>query len=438
MLKENKAKRYTILLISFIAISEVNGQQPDTLKEDRFSIHAQTTVITQFKPAFAAKYTGVNSLVPQKENVLSLTSTLFLGVRLWKGAGIFINPEIAGGSGLSGSLGVGASANGETFRVASPAPSFDFARLFIRQIIPLDRETGYLKSDLNRLGGTISASYLSFTVGEICVSDYFDCNSYSHDPRTQFMSWALMSNGAWDYPANTKGYTPGIVIEYVAPQHEIRYAFALVPTTRNGMTMNWNISKAGSHSLEYTYKWNSGALRFLSFFTTAKMGNYNQSLELNPAAPDLLATEKNGNTKYGFGINCEQEITKNIGVFMRSGWNDGSNETWSFTEIDRTMSFGISSNGNQWNRQNDNIGLAYVVSGLSEPHRNYLRAGGRGFELGDGNLNYGLEQLAEIYYSMALTNYLFISGAYQFIYNPGYNRDRGPVNVFSLRAHLVI
>jgi high affinity Mn2+ porin len=256
------------------------------------------------------------------------------------------------------------------------------------------------------------------------------------------MSWALMSNGAWDFPANTKGYTPSFVFEYVTPKHELRYGFSLVPTQPNGMVMNWNINRAGSHTLEYTYNYTiagkKGALRLLSFITSANMGNYNQSITLNPTAPDLFVSEKNGRIKYGFGINYEQEINKEIGGFLRASWNDGNNETWVFTEIDRSISIGMSLNGNRWNRQNDNIGIAHVVSGISTPHRKYLQAGGMGFELGDGNLNYTLEQLTEIYYSMELTRYLFISGTYQFVQDPGYNKDRGPVNVFSVRVHVVI
>ena len=435
-------KRHIVFSFFIFIALKINAQQPDTSKFDRFSIHTQTTVVTQFKPAFNAKYTGQNSLVPQAETRRSITTTLFFASKLWQGAGIYINPEIGGGSGLSSSLGVGASTNGETYRIGDPAPAFELGRLYFKQVIILNKETLYQESDINKLGGNAPTEYFSFTLGKISVSDFFDINRYSHDPRTQFLSWALMSNGAWDYPANTKGYSPSLVLEYVTPKHELRYGFSLVPTEANGMVMNWNINEAGSHTLEYTYNYSingkKGAFRLLSFFTTANMGNYDQSIELNPSAPNLNTTEKNGHTKYGFGFNCEQEINKELGVFLRAGWNDGNNETWIFTEIDRSLSFGGSLYGNRWNRQNDNIGLAYVVSGLSVPHRNYLKAGGLGFELGDGNLNYGLEQLTEIYYSMEVTKYLFISGTYQFILYPGYNRDRGPVNVFSVRFHVII
>jgi high affinity Mn2+ porin len=208
------------------------------------------------------------------------------------------------------------------------------------------------------------------------------------------------------------------------------------------MVMNWNINKAGSHTLEYTHNYTfserKGAFRFLSFFTTANMGNYNQSIAISPESPDIKTSEKYGHTKYGFGLNFEQEITKDLGVFLRAGWNDGKNETWEFTEIDRSVSCGLSLNGERWNRKNDNIGLAYVVSGLSAPHRNYLKAGGLGFELGDGNLNYAAENLLELYYSMELIKNINVSGAYQFIGNPGYNKDRGPVNIFSIRVHIEI
>ena len=438
----NQAKKYILIPLIILTGLKVTAQEADTVINDRFSIHAQTTVITQYKPAFSAKYTGPNSLVPREEAQRSITATLFLGVKLWQGAGIFMNPEIGGGSGLSSSLGVGASANGETYRVSTPEPAFELARLFFRQTISLNNETAFNESDLNRLGGRMPTEFFSIILGKICMSDFFDNNKYSHEPRTQFMSWALMTNGAWDYPANTRGYTPSVIFELITPRHEIRYGFSLVSTTPNGMVMNWNINKAGSHTLEYTYNYTvsgrMGAFRFLTFFTTANMGNYNQSIALNPESPDIKTTEKYGHTKYGFGLNGEQEITKDLGVFLRAGWNDGKNETWEFTEIDRSVSCGISVNGERWKRKNDNIGLAYVVSGLSAPHRNYLKDGGLGFELGDGNLNYALENLLEFYYSMELIKNINLSGAYQFIGNPGYNKDRGPVNIFSIRVHIEI
>lgn len=439
--------KVTLIIISLILIVSclkpvVAFSQPDSTNKSRFSIHAQTTVVTQFKPKFSAKYSGLNSLSNKSESQRSITITLFLGTSLWKGASIYINPEIGGGSGLSGSSGVGASTNGESYRIGNPAPEFELARLFIRQIIPLNNETKYYESEINKVAGTLPTHYLSFTIGKISVSDIFDVNRYSHDPRTQFLSWGLMDNGAWDYPANTRGYTPGVIFEFVTPVHQLRYGFSLVSAMPNGMIMNWNIARAGSQTLEYTCNYQiagkKGTTRLLSFLTFADMGNYNQSLYLNPDAPVIAETRRYGRSKAGIGISSDQEINDGLGVFLRAGWNDGRNETWEFTEIDRTLSFGLSLKGNIWNRKNDNIGLANVISGLSSSHRKYLQAGGYGFELGDGALNYAPENLTEIYYSFSLSREIFVSGEYQFLMNPGYNKDRGPVNVFSVRVHLEI
>ena len=431
------------LIIMIISCLKINAQQStDSLKEERFSIHGQSTVITQYKPAFSANYTGTNSLVPQSETQISNTYTLFLGARLWKGASVYFNPEVAGGSGLSGSLGVGASTNGETYRISNAAPSFELARLYFTQVIPLSKETTYKESDQNQLSGYLPASYISVTAGKICVSDFFDLNSYSHDPRTQFMSWALMSNGAWDFAANTRGYTPSIVLEWVTPRNEIRYDFSLLPKVANGMDMNWNIQEARSQTIEYTRNYSisgeKGSVRLLSYMNVCNMGSYNESVALHSSVPDITATRQNNRVKYGFGLNAEQAISNDLGAFFRAGWNDGNTETWAFTEIDRTVSLGLSGKGNRWNRPDDCVGIATVLSGLSAAHMNYLKAGGKGFELGDGNLNYSAENLTECYYSFQLSKNISLSATYQYLIHPGYNKDRGPVNVFSARVHLQI
>ena len=429
-------------------VPKANAEQIDSTENERFSIHGQMTLINQFKPPFTANYSGTNSLSTQQDNERSFTTTFFLGARLWKGASVFINPEIAAGSGLSQAMGVGAATNGETFRIGSPAPQLYLARLFYKQVFNLTdklkpRETQFFHhhSDFNQLASTEPIQYFSFTIGKIGIADYFDDNTFSHDPRTQFMSWALMDNGAWDYPANTRGYTPSVVLEYVTPRHEIRYGISLMPQKANGNDMNWDLSKSASHTLEYTRKFEinhqKGAIRLLGFYTTTQMGNYRQSIALKPVQPVIEETRKYGNTKYGFGLNAEQNLTKDLGCFFRASWNDGINETWAFTEIDHSISGGLVLTGQAWKRENDNIGLAYVASGLSDAHRAYLKAGGKGFMLGDGYLNYAWEHLMELYYSAALLkNHLFVTGTYQMLVNPGYNLDRGgPVNIFSIRLH---
>lgn len=434
--------KYLIVFFCLVSKALLASAQPvDTAGEDRFSVHMQSTIISQHKPAFRALYGGGHSLSSGGENATSLTSTLFLGARLWKGAAVFFNPEVAGGEGLSGASGIAAAVNGETFRIGSPDPQVYVARIFFRQQVDLGASSKRQYSDMNQLGGRISDHYFSCTIGKIGVADYFDDNVYSHDPRTQFMSWALMDNGAWDYPANTRGYAPGIVLEYVHPRYEWRYNFSLMPRVANGSDMNWQFYKANSSNLEYThrhtFRGRPGALRVLGFFNTANMGNYRSSLLLQPIRPDITTTRRYGNTKFGFGLNLEQELSDYLGVFCRVSWNNGRNETWAFTEIDHTASMGLTAQGAMWKRADDHAGFACVVSGLSEPHRRYLQAGGEGFMLGDGGLRYGSEYLSELYYSCALVKqHLYCSGAWQCILNPGYNRDRsGPVQVFSIRLH---
>lgn len=221
----HKIKGIVIILIIFVSLT-VSSQQADTTKGEQFTIHAQTTVIWQYKPPFYAKYSGSNSLINTEENQTSVTSTLFAGGRLWKGGSFYINPELAGGSGLSGALGVAASTNGETYRIGNPKPRITAARIFYRQIFSLDDKKEFQASDDNQLAGKSPKNYFDFIIGKISMADYFDNNKYSHDPRTQFMSWGLMDNGAWDYPANTIGYTPSIILEYVKNNEELRYAFS--------------------------------------------------------------------------------------------------------------------------------------------------------------------------------------------------------------------
>jgi high affinity Mn2+ porin len=430
----------TSLLLFLVCVSTY---AQDTLKQQRFSFHFQTTVVNQFKPAFHAPYTGGNSLKPEKDNQVSITGTLFAGLRLWKYASVFVNPEIAGGSGLSGALGVGASTNGETFRVGDPKPSIYLARLFIEQLIPLSKKKVFEETGFNSLGRYVPEKYLAITVGKISVADYFDDNRYSHDPRSQFLSWGLMSNGAWDYPANVRGYTPGVVLRFVSPRWELRYAAALMPHEANSNNMDWHINKSLSQSLEGGYNYSihnrTGHIYGLLFFTMARMGSYSEALNSHADTIDITASRKYGRTKWGWGISFDQELADNLGMFIRCSWNDGRNETWAFTEIDRSISGGIRVDGNKWKRKYDEIGLGFVLSGLSDAHRNYLKAGGYGFILGDGKLNYGTENVLEVYYQAALfRNYIFLSGTYQFVLNPGYNIDRGPAHVLSVRLHVEI
>lgn len=428
--------------ICFIVICQAQEPNiPDSTQNLNTNFHFQLTTVSQHKFDMPAPYTGANSLLPESESASTLTSTIFWGAQLWKGGAIYINPEISGGSGVSSTHGIAGFTNGEAFRVGNPQPKIYAARAFLQQTIHLGGNEEYIGEGANDVYKTRTEKYIDIILGKFSIADYFDQNSYSHDPRAQFFNWALMSNGAWDYPANVRGYTWGGVIEYGNPKFKLRAASTLVPTEANGNTMDTHYAKANSNVIEFEKPWflrqHKGIIRLLAYYTTAHMGNYNQAIAENPTAPDVVSTRKYGRTKYGFGINLQQELTDDLGLFARASWNDGNNETWAFTEIDKSISAGLSISGRQWKRANDVVGLAAVVNGISKPHLDYLAQGGYGFIIGDGQLNYGGECIAEIYYRARLfSENFYLTPDYQFVWNPAYNKDRGPAHLVALRAHI--
>ncbi|MDB5128198.1 carbohydrate porin [Mucilaginibacter sp.] len=427
------------LAILFTTVKFATAQ--DSLKNQRFNVHFQQTVITQYKPGFSAPYTGNNSLLTGEETQTSLTTTLFGGARLWKGMEAYFNPEMSGGSGLSKTLGIAGFPNGETFRVGGAEPKIYIARLYFTQNFEWGNDKEYIEDDVNQLAGWKSKRYLKVTVGKFGMADFFDGNEFSHDARSQFMNWSLMDNAAWDYPANTRGYVFGAVAELGQPDWALRFGVTMTTTSANGAIWDERISHANTQSLEYekryTLSGHKGTVRLLAFRNNGKMGVYRDAINQNPAAPDVDATQAYGRHKYGFGISADQYLTNDFGVFAKASYNDGKTETWAFTEIDRSLSLGAVLKGTSWSRKDDELGLAFVGNGISKDHKDYLAAGGYGFIIGDGQLNYSPELIAEVYYKLnAYQHKLWLSPDYQFIANPAYNRDRGPVNVFSLRAHV--
>jgi high affinity Mn2+ porin len=426
-----------ILLLSFTFCIA----QTDSTKAQRFNFHFQQTIITQTKPAFSALYSGDNSLSNQKETATSLTGTLFMGAKLWKGAALYFNPEIAGGEGFSSTLGLAGFTNGETFRIGSSKPAVYIARAYITQRFEWGNQSNYVEDDKNVLAGYQKDKYFSITAGKFGLADFFDNNAYSHDPRTQFMNWSLMSNGAWDYPANTRGYVFGVMMELGQPNWKLRLATTMLTTDANGSIWDEKIGKANSFTLEYerSYKVANmpGTFRVLGFNNTAKMGSYDLAIAQNPIAPDIIKTRSYGRNKFGLGLNIDQAINNKLGIFAKGSFNDGKTETWAFTEIDHTISVGAVLDANIANSKNSHLGLAFVGNGISKQHRSYLAAGGYGFIIGDGKLNYAPELITELFYKVNVYQQKFwLTPDYQFILNPAYNIDRGPVNVFSLRAHV--
>jgi high affinity Mn2+ porin len=430
----------SLFLVGFVSYSQVPTISDSTINANT-NFHFQLTSVTQYKFALPPTYEGANSLSVGDESASTLTATIFWGTKLWKGAAVYINPEVAGGSGISSAKGIAAFTNGEAFRVGDPEPKIYAARAFLKQIINLGGELDYIGEGANEVYKTRSRKYLMAVAGKFSIADFFDNNSYSHDPRSQFLNWGLMSNGAWDYPANVRGYTLGAMLEYGDKNFKIRGATTLVPKEANGNDLDLNIGQANSSVIEFEKPIKlverKGIIRVLGFYTSAKMGVYNQATSQSPINPDITSTRKYGRNKYGMGINLEQEIAKGIGFFTRASWNDGKNETWAFTEIDHSASAGVVIQGVRWKRANDVFGIGSVASGLSQEHKNYLAAGGYGFIIGDGRLTYGAEWITELYYKAKLfSDTFYLTANYQYVTNPGYNMERGPAHVIGLRAHV--
>ncbi|MEO6883975.1 MAG: carbohydrate porin [Bacteroidia bacterium] len=422
--------------------SDSNSIVTSAKANENWSFHFQATTIAQGHTAFKSPYQGLNSFDPNDKAIhYSITSTLYIGRRLWKNAEFYFNPEIAGGSGMSNVLGIAGAPNGETVRIGDPTPTLYIARLFFRQYIPLGNSDNKTQdADANQLAGTIPTNAICITVGKFSLTDFYDDNDYSHDPRTQFMNWSLMSNGAWDYPANTRGYTSGVVIEYLRPTFEVRFSSCLMPEVANGAQMDWNVTHANGETLEFgksfQLKKKEGKISLLLYNNFAHMGNYGITTNDTVYHINIAKTRAYGRTKPGFGINIQQNILSDAGIFFRTGWNNGQNETFVFTEIDQTISGGFSFKMKKIKRKNDVFALAFVVNSISQAHRDYLAAGGYGFIIGDGKLNYGNEMIFETYYSAQIFSCFFISPDYQYVINPAYNKDRGPINIFGLRAHV--
>jgi high affinity Mn2+ porin len=406
-----------------------------------YSLHYQFTAATQYHPSFAAKYSGQNSLSPEAESATAFVTTLYGDLRLWRGGELLVNPEMSGGHGLSSTRGVAAFPDGIVYRVGDPAPVIYIARLAVSQTFNLGGGRVITEEGPNELPGTRDRDVLAITVGRFSVVDIVDGNRYANDATTEFFNWALFASGAYDYPADTRGYTWGALADLSKGWWSVRGGIALEPYYANLATMDWRITKSHGLMAEYEARYNlhgrPGASSLLVFLNTARMGSYQQVLA-NPGLynNDVAATRADGRHKYGFALSIEQQFTNTMGAFMRLSWNDGHNESWAFTEIDRSVAVGVTQNGKRWHRPEDIVGAAVVVSGLSPWHEQYLEGGGYGFIVGDGHLTYGPEVVGDIYYKLQINETISVSAIYQPIVNPGYNQDRGPVQVFSGRVHV--
>ncbi len=434
---------YLFLLLLFVI--SANAQQDTAMgkKEDkRYSLHFQTTIISQYHFDFASLYNGDNSLQPTEPARTSFSGTAFLNYKPFVNTYIVFNPEAAGGKGLSKTLGIAGFPNGEVYRVGDPKPKPFIARLYVEQRFILSNRKEFVADDLNQIAETTNKEYISVIIGKFSLTDFFDDSQISHDPRSQFMNWSLMSNGAWDYPANTRGYTMGAVVQAVWNEWAFRTAITTVPIEANGPELQFKFGKAMGlvWEVEKSHLFEKDAARFSSihagiFWNKAKMGNYQQAIQNSGGfSPDVTDSRLYGRDKWGYYISMDNHFGK-LHHFIKTSWNDGKNETWAFTEIDGSFTTGLQLDGQIWKRENDRFAIALVSNALSTDHRTYLAKGGYGFLIGDGKLNYANEQILEAYYSLHLHKNIFLSPDYQFIINPAYNRDRGPVHIVALRLH---
>jgi hypothetical protein len=413
----------------------------------RYWISGQANVVMQWHAAFAAQYTGSDSLTPWAQSATTHVLTLYTGYELTHTTEVFADLEDATGSGIGNANGLAGYTNMDSVRLAngvalSKGPYL--ARLMLRQIIPLTTERVDAERDELHLATSLPARRIEFRVGKFDMVDFFDQNTYGSDPHLQFLNWTVDSNGAYDYAANTRGYTDGAILEYDDHWWTARFAEALMPKTANGTYLDADIARARAENLELEARGKRifnrpGTVRLLSYLNHANMGNYEKAiaefLDHETTTPNIVATRQQGRHKYGFGLNFEQEIAPNVGVFGRLGWSDGRNESFAYTEDDRTGELGVFAMGNSWHRHNDRVGAAIVGNGIVSAHQEYLALGGLGFVLGDGGLTYGHEKIVESFYTAHLWRGFSMTYDFQHINNPGYNHARGPVAVSTFRFH---
>lgn len=418
-------------------------------ESSRYWISGQSNTVLQWHSDFPAAYTGTNSLHPTAENATSKTFTLYLGYELASHTEVFLDIESASGHGISEGLGLAGYTDLDVVRITNgvslgAAPYV--ARIMIRQVIPLSHDTVTADRGLFGLATTLPARRVEFRLGKFSMADFLDLNTWGTDSHLQFLNWTVDNNGAYDYAANTRGYTDGALLEFYDHWWSVRFVEALMPKVANGIHLDADIARARAENLEFEFRGSPiahrrGVVRLLSYLNHADMGNYREAIANyfasdETAPPSIIATRQPGRHKYGFGLNFEQDVTAQFGLFGRLGWSDGRNESFAYTEDDRTLELGGFTKGGYWHRRNDRAGAVFVANGIVAAHQQYLALGGLGFLLGDGALTYGPEKIFEGFYTAHLWRGLFASFDLQHINNPGYNMARGPVTIPGLRLHV--
>jgi high affinity Mn2+ porin len=407
-------------------------------------LSGQLNVIGQAQPGFHAPYTGDNSFRPDSHGAVSFVATGYAGYEITPITAIVIAGESAGGGGLSDAIGIAGFTNLDVVRNPTLGAAPYLARAFVDQVIPLsDTRPPHDRDPLHVLRA-LPERRIEIRAGKLSTVEQFDLNAVGSDSHLQFLSWAVDNNGAYDYAADTRGYTLGVTAEYAEPGWSLRLGELAMPTVANGIDYDLDLAHARGENVELELHGDlggrPGTVRVLGYVNHARMGRYADAIAAvergEVAVPDITASRRRGRIKYGAGINAEHELGEALRGFARLGWNDGATESFAYTEIDNTIELGADLRGTAWQRGDDKLGVAAVSSGLSDDHRRYLALGGKGFLLGDGRLRYGRETIVETYYTARLHRGTSVAADLQLVARPGYNRDRGPITVGSLRLHL--
>jgi high affinity Mn2+ porin len=410
----------------------------------RFWISGQANFIFQTHPDFRALYSGTHSLSPGYEKATSRVMTLYTGVRLNNSTELLVDLEEAGGAALSQGFGLAGDTDLDIVRNPLLSKTPYLGRGMIHKVFALSSDKIENQRNAFSLFAELPRRRLEVRFGKFSMPDFFDVNSVGSDTHLQFTNWTIDNNGAWDYAADTRGYTVGLVADYEDRNWGFRFAEGLMPKVANGIDLVWKPWQAHAENFEYELRRGmipkkSGVVRLLAYANSANMGIYrDQVSRAQPAGtlPDITDHPWHMTRKYGFGINLEQNLTRYLTAFGRFGWDNGKTESFAYTEVDQTFAEGLGANGPWWHRKQDRAGIAFVSNAIKKDHQEYLAAGGLGFLLGDGHLNYGRESILESYYTAHVWRGIYVAPGVQYVVNPGYNRDRGPVIVPSFRAHL--
>ncbi|QUD86570.1 carbohydrate porin [Phenylobacterium montanum] len=406
-----------------------------------WAVHGQATVVEQATIAFPSPYRGAESLDPATRGRETVDATLYLGFRPWRGAELWVDPEIDQGFGLNDTLGAAGFPSGEAYKVGKKDPYLRLQRAFLRQTIDLGGPAEKVEADANQFAGSRTGDRLVLTVGKFSVGDVFDANRYAHDPRGDFLNWTVIDTGTFDYAADAWGYTVGAAAEWYQGPWTLRagaFDLSIVPNSEHLDGRFGQFQLIGEAERRWTLRGQDGKLALTGFLTRGRMGRYGDAiaLGLSTGQPPSTALVRDYRSRGGLGLNLEQALGGDIGLFARAGFAGGEAEAYEFTDVDRTFALGLSFGGRRWGRDGDMVGLAGVVNGISRVHTQYLADGGLGILVGDGRLPHpGDEAIVETYYDAGLTPWLALTLDAQLIVNPAYNTDRGPAPVLAARLH---